>query len=420
VSAFLTARSYTGTHQGTGLRGAFGGAPRSSDRQRRVAARPAWRVYPAEQATFCRGDGVPSCFRMQSAATASAVELSELPAARMDAFLRGLPKTDLHMHLEGSLEPELLFELAARNHRQPRWASAADLREAYRFSNLQSFLELYYEGCEVLVTERDFYDLTQAYLRRAAADRVVRAEVFVGPQSFTTRGTPIAVVMDGVLAALDEANQAHTISAGLIVSAQRHRTQAEAFELLEQIRPWADRILGIGLGGAERGNPPSKFAEFFRTCKESGFHTTIHAGEEGPAEYVRQAVETLGVDRIDHGIACLEDPDLVRVLADLHVPLTVCPVSNLRLKVVPSLQAHPLKRLLESGLHATVNSDDPAYFGAYASDNLIACQHALGLTVHDILRLVRNGFSAAFMAEDERQAAIARLEAFASTFDPPS
>lgn len=353
---------------------------------------------------------------MQTAATAGPVRPIEVPAPRMDAFIRGVPKTDLHMHLEGSLEPELLFELAARNHRELRWGSAAALRHAYQFSNLNSFLELYYEGCEVLRTERDFYDLTWAYLRRAAADGVIRAEVFVGPQTFTARGTPMAVVMDGALAAIDEANQGHAISVGLIVSAQRHRTQADALDMLDQIRPWADRILGIGMGGAERGNPPSKFVDFFHACKDAGFRTTIHAGEEGPAEYVRQAVELLGVDRIDHGIACLDDADLVRVLANSRVPLTVCPVSNLRLKVVPSLAAHPLKRLLEAGLHVTVNSDDPAYFGAYASDNLIACQRALALTAQDIVILVRNGFAAAFMGEAERQTAFGRLDSFVGAF----
>ena len=340
-----------------------------------------------------------------------------VPATRIDAFIRGLPKTELHMHLEGSLEPELLVQLAARNDRKLRWTSARELRNAYQFSNLRSFLDLYYEGCEVLVTEQDFYDLTRAYLRRAVADGVIRAEVFVGPQSFTARGVPIAAIIGGVLMAMDDAIREHGLSAGLIVTAQRHRTEAEAFELLEQIRPWADRILAIGMGGAELGNPPSKFVNFFRACRQQGFRITIHAGEEGPAAYVREAVEVLGVDRVDHGIACLDDPELVRMMVGSRIPLTVCPISNVHLKVVASLARHPLRRLLQAGLHVTVNSDDPAYFGGYVSENLIACQRALGLTIAELLTLVRNGFTAAFMSEDEKMAARSRLDAYVSQFD---
>jgi adenosine deaminase len=330
----------------------------------------------------------------------------------VDAFIRGLPKAELHLHLEGSLEPELMLELARRNRHQLQWSTAEQLRDAYRFSNLQSFLDLYYAGCEVLRTERDFYDLTHAYLRRATADGVIRAEVFIGPQSFTASGIPIATVMDGVFAALDEVNREGTLSSTLIITAQRHRTEADAFALLEQIQPWAERILGIGMGGAELGNPPSKFREFFRVCKDAGFRLTIHAGEEGPAAYVREAVEVLGVDRIDHGVACLQDAALVQDLARARIPLTVCPVSNLKLKVVRSLAEHPLRGLMDAQLLVTVNSDDPAYFGAYASDNLIACERALGLTLEDIVRLVRNGFTAAFMSETEKAAACARLDAY--------
>lgn len=335
----------------------------------------------------------------------------------MQAFIRGLPKTELHMHLDGSLEPELMLELAERNNCSLRWSSAEELRQAYEFSNLQAFLDLFYEGCEVLVTEQDFYDLTQAYLRRARADGVIRAEVFMGPQSFTTRGIPIANVMNGVLAAIDDARQDGEMSVGLIASAQRHRTESEALELLEQLRPWWNRLLGIGMGGAEIGNPPVKFANFYRACRSAGFRTTIHAGEEGPAAYVREAVDLLQVDRIDHGVACIQDPDLVRELADRGVPLTVCPVSNVRLKVVPDLAAHPLRAMLQAGLHVTVNSDDPAYFGAYVSDNYIDTQRALGLTVDEIVQIVRNGFTAAFISEAERDAALARVDEYVRGFD---
>jgi adenosine deaminase len=293
-----------------------------------------------------------------------------------------------------------------------RWTSAAELRAAYQFANLQAFLDLYYAGCEVLVTERDFYDLTRAYLRRAVTDGVVRAELFMGPQSFTSRGVPIAAVMDGVLAAIEDATRESSVSAALIVSAQRHRSEDDAFALLEQIQPWRDRVVGIGMGGAEVGNPPSKFTNFFRACRDAGLHTTIHAGEEGPAEYVRQAVEVLGVERIDHGVACLQDPALVRELADARIPLTVCPLSNVQLKVVRSLSAHPLRRLIDAGLVVTINSDDPAYFGGYASDNLEACQREFALTRDEVVTLARNGISHAFMAEAEKQTLLARLEQY--------
>ena len=317
------------------------------------------------------------------------------------------------MHLDGSLEPELLLELANRNHRQLRWTTVAEVRRAYDFANLQAFLDLFYEACRVLVTEQDFYDLARAYLRRAVADGVIRAEIFMGPQSFTSQGMPVAPILDGILAAMDDAtSETDGFSVGLIVTAQRHRTEAEALELLEQIQPWRDRILGIGMGGAELGNPPSKFQHFFHACREQGFRITIHAGEEGPAEYVRQAVELLRVDRIDHGVACMDDPDLVRQLVDTRTPLTVCPISNLQLKVVSSLEQHPLKRMLAAGLHVTVNSDDPAYFGGYVTENLIASQRALDLSKDEIVTIARNGFNAAFLPDAEKAAALARLDAY--------
>jgi len=328
----------------------------------------------------------------------------------LDAFIRGIPKAELHMHLEGSIEAELLLELAVRNGMQPRWATAEALRAAYEFRNLQSFLDLYYEGCRVLVQERDFYDITRAYLRRAHADAVVRAEVFIGPQGFTERGVPIATVMDGVLAAMRDASREHGISAGLLVSAQRHRSEAEALQLLDQVMPWADRITGFGLGGAELGHPPSGFVQFFRACRERGFRVTAHAGEEGPASYVREAVKLLGVDRIDHGNACLDDPALVRELAARAIPLTVCPLSNVRLNVVPSLAAHPLRTMLDAGLCVTINSDDPAYFGGYINDNFTECWHALGLSEDDIVTLARNSLAASFVPPAEAARNVALLD----------
>jgi adenine deaminase len=333
------------------------------------------------------------------------------------SFIRGLPKAELHMHIEGSIEPEMMFKLASRNGLKLRWSSPSELQAAYQFTNLQSFLDLYYEGCRVLMHEQDFYDITAAYLRRAKEDGVVHAELFMGPQSFTTRGIEIDTVMNGVLRALDDARRDLGISAGLLVSAQRHRNEADAMLLLEQIEPWSSRILGIGMGGAEVGNPPSKFVNFFRACRSKGFRITIHAGEEGPASYVREAVELLGVDRIDHGNACLADPDLVQEIAERKLALTVCPLSNLRLKVVPSLERHPLKDLMDAGLHVTVNSDDPSYFDGYVSENLIECRRALDLSLDEIVRLARNSFTAAFISEEERKHSLASIDAYLTKFN---
>lgn len=329
-----------------------------------------------------------------------------------DTFIRCMPKAELHMHLEGSIEAELLLELAARNGLRPRWETPEALRGAYQFRNLQAFLDLYYEGCRVLMQDRDFYDITRAYLRRAHADAVVRAELFLGPQSFTERGIAIQTVMDGVLTAMRDAARDDGISAGLLVSAQRHRSEAEALQLLDSVMPWADQIAGFGLGGAEVGNPPSRFARYFRTCRERGFRITVHAGEEGPASYVREAIELLQVDRVDHGVACMDDPMLVRQLAECQTALTVCPLSNLRLKVVPSLAAHPLNLMLQAGLNVTINSDDPAYFGGYVNDNFIQCRNVLTLSDDDIVSLARNSLMASFLPPAEIANHVARLDAY--------
>jgi adenosine deaminase len=328
------------------------------------------------------------------------------------SFVRGLPKTDLHVHIEGSIEPQLMLDLAIRNGIRLRWDTAEALRGAYRFTSLQSFLDLYFEGCKVLVTERDFHDVTRAYLRRAHEDGVVRAELFIGPQSFTERGVAIEELMSGVLGAMEAARRAHSMSVGLMISVHRHRTEADAMAVLDQVMPWKDRIIGIGMGGAEVGNPPSKFSRFFQAARARGFRTAVHAGEEGPAAYVREALELLHVDRIDHGNACLADPDLVRELVARRIPLTVCPLSNLRLKVVSTLAEHPLKALMAQGLHVTINSDDPPYFNGYVTENLLACRHALGLSPEEIVRLARNGLEAAFVTEEERRALLARLDTY--------
>jgi adenosine deaminase len=337
-----------------------------------------------------------------------------------DAFIAGLPKAELHMHLEGSIEPELMLALARRNGIALPWPDADALRAAYRFSNLQSFLDLYYAGCQVLQQEQDFYDMTMAYLRRARQDNVLRAEVFLAPQNFTLRGVPVATVMSGVLRAIDAAEQEHGIGTGLMIVMQRHRTEDTAYAALDEVMPWADRIVAIGLGGAEIGNPPAKFARFFRACRDRGFRVVIHAGEEGPVSYVREAFELTGADRIDHGNACVDDPDLVRQLAASRVPLTLCPVSNLRLNVIQALDQHPLKRLMDAGVMVTVNSDDPSYFGAYLNENLLGCRDALGLGAEDFVELARNSFTAAFLSADERRRYLAQIEEYTAHHGIPS
>jgi adenine deaminase len=327
-------------------------------------------------------------------------------------YIAGLPKAELHMHIEGSIEPLLFLELARRNGVAVRWQSEQELRDAYRFRDLQAFLDLYYDGCRVLVQARDFHQVTREYLARAQADGVVHAELFLGPQGHTLRGVPLATVLEGVLGAMEEAQREAGISSGLILVAQRHRSEAEALDLLEVAMPWRERILGFGLGGAEVGNPPAKFAEFFRRCRERGFKVVAHAGEEGPAAYVRESVELLQVDRVDHGNACQDDPALVCLLAERGIPLTMCPVSNLKLNVVTDLQQHPLKRLLQAGVHVTVNSDDPSYFGGYVNDNYAACQAALDLSRADLLALARNSITASFLPAQRRQALLAAIDRY--------
>ena len=317
-------------------------------------------------------------------------------------FARALPKAELHMHLEGALEPELLFALARRNDVALRWSSVDELRSAYEFRNLQQFLDLYYEGCRVLLHEQDFYDLTRAYLSRAHADGVKRAEISMGPQSFPDPDFSVADYFRGALAAMDDAEAEDGISAAVIVTVQRQRSEREAFEQLDAVLPWADRIAGFGLAGAEIGNPPSKFAGYFAELHRQGFRTCAHAGEEGPADYVRAAVELLGVDRIDHGNRALDDPSLVGDLAAARIPLTVCPLSNVRLKVVTELAKHPLPAMLAAGLNVSVNSDDPAYFGGYIGDNYAACANDLAMTPGDLVALAANSIRSSFLPENEK------------------
>jgi adenine deaminase len=328
-------------------------------------------------------------------------------------FIAGLPKAELHMHIEGSIEPPLFIELARRNGVTIAWQTEEELRAAYEFRDLQAFLNLYYDGCRVLVHSSDFYEVTREYLQRAHEDCVLHAELFLGPQGHTSRGVALGTALDGVLSAMAAAEQEVGISSGLILVAQRHRSEQEALEMLDAAMPWADRLLGFGLGGAEVGHPPSKFAEFFRRCRERGFHVVAHAGEEGPPAYVREAVDILQVQRIDHGNTAEQDSTLIDMLAERRIPLTMCPLSNLKLNVIGAISEHPLKRMMDAGVLVTINSDDPSYFGGYVNDNYAACQSALGLTRAELVALANNSINASFLPAPLRQAALERI----STYD---
>jgi adenosine deaminase len=310
-------------------------------------------------------------------------------------LIRRLPKAELHLHIEGTLEPELLFELARRNGIETRFSSVDELRAAYDFTDLQSFLDIYYEGANVLRTEEDFHDLTWAYLERAAADGVRRAEIFFDPQTHTSRGISMETVIRGIGSALDRSHELDMTS-GLILCFLRHLSGREATETLEAALPWRDRLLGVGLDSSEVGHPATKFTEAYDLARSEGLHLVAHAGEEGPPEYVWQALDVLGVERIDHGVRSMEDPALVERLVADQVPLTVCPLSNLKLRVVDDLTDHPLKRMLDAGLKVTVNSDDPAYFGGYVGQNYAAVAEALELSEDDLHHLAANSLDSAF------------------------
>jgi len=329
-------------------------------------------------------------------------------------FIRMIPKAELHLHLEGSLEPELMFELAARNRLELPYRSAAQVRRAYRFSDLQSFLDIYYQGMSVLVTEKDFRDLAMAYLERAHADSVRHAEMFFDPQAHTGRGVPLATVMRGIQSAREEMEHRTGISTRLLLCFLRHLSAEQALATLEEAIPFREAIAGVGLDSSELGNPPERFAGVFARARALGFRLVAHAGEEGPPEYISEALDLLGAERIDHGVRCIEDPDLVERLRRERVPLTVCPLSNVRLKVFDSMADHDLKRLLELGLLVTVNSDDPAYFGGYINDNLLAAAEALGLGREAIATLARNSFQAAFLGPQERVLRLRELDLYLS------
>jgi len=328
----------------------------------------------------------------------------------LDAFINGLPKAELHLHIEGSLEPELMFELARRNKVSIPFDSVEAVRAAYDFSNLQDFLDIYYAGANVLLTEQDFHDLAFAYFRRAAADTVRHAEIFFDPQTHTDRGIPFQVVADGLLSGMKAAESELGVSSQLILCFLRHLDADAAFATLRKAEPWLDRIRGVGLDSSEVGHPPSKFQQVFAAAGSMGLKRVAHAGEEGPPDYVWQALDLLKIDRMDHGNRSMEDPALVQRLAKSGMTLTVCPLSNHKLCVVDDLKDHPVPEMLRQGLHVTINSDDPAYFGGYVNENYRQLAAAVGLTREQLTLLAGNSFEGSFLTSAEKSAYLAEIE----------
>lgn len=338
-----------------------------------------------------------------------------IPAGRLPELLRHMPKAELHIHIEGSLEPELIFAMAQRNEVRLPYASVDELRKAYAFTNLQSFLDIYYAGASVLLKEQDFFDMAWAYLERAKADHVVHTEMFFDPQTHTARGVSMETVINGLHRACEQARTQLGVDASLILCFLRHLSEQDAFETLEQALPFRDKFIGVGLDSSEVGHPPEKFARVFARCRELGLHLVAHAGEEGPPAYVWTALDLLKVERVDHGVQSSKDPALMKRLAQDRIPLTVCPLSNLKLCVFPRLADHNIGQLLDAGLVATINSDDPAYFGGYMNDNFIETFAATGLTAQQAYQLAKNSFDASFTDAGRKRQYTDRLdEVFAS------
>lgn len=330
----------------------------------------------------------------------------------IESFIANIPKAELHLHIEGTLEPELMFEIAGRNGLNLRFPSIESIKEAYRFQNLQSFLDIYYEGANVLQKEQDFYDMTWAYMQKAFDNKVKHAEIFFDPQTHTDRGIEFETVINGIHDALNDARDKLGITSHLIMCFLRHLSEDAACETLRQALPFKEKIIAVGLDSSEAGHPPGKFARLFEKAQSEGFLTVAHAGEEGPPEYIWQALNMLKVSRIDHGVRCIEDPMLVEHLAHTGIPLTVCPLSNIRLNVFKSLEEHNLRRLMEMGLQVTVNSDDPAYFGGYVTENYTQVQRALNLSQEDIVRLARNSFDASFLSAEAKAACLQSIDEY--------
>lgn len=327
-------------------------------------------------------------------------------------FIQKIPKAELHVHIEGTLEPELMFQLAKRNNIKLKYASVDALRSAYKFHDLQSFLDIYYEGTKILITEQDFYDLTWAYLEKRKLENTVHAEIFFDPQSHTNRGIKFETVINGINNALKDGEKKLGLSSKLIMCFLRHLSEKSAIETLEMSIPFKDKIIGIGLDSAEVCNPPAKFENVFKKASSLGYFLVAHAGEEGPPEYIWEAVNKLNVQRIDHGVRCLEDKSLVKELVKRKIPLTICPLSNVKLGVFRSLKDHNLKELLDLGLLITINSDDPAYFGGYVNENFLAARRALNLTKEDIFMLAENSFQTSFLNEESKKSMLFKLKNF--------
>ena len=327
----------------------------------------------------------------------------------MDDFIASLPKAELHLHIEGTLEPELALRLAAKNKIALPYQTVEQMQAAYNFTDLQSFLDLYYASISVVRTEEDFHDLTLAYLKKAASQNVRHTEIFFDPQSHTDRDIPFETILNGITSALKQGQAELGISSQLILSFLRHLSAESAMETLQQALPFREQLIGVGLDSSELGHPPSKFVNVFKEARRHGFRVVCHAGEEGPPEYITEALDLLHAERIDHGVRCMEDSDLVARLAEEQIPLTVCPLSNVRLCVFESMSQHPLKRMMDAGLLVTVNSDDPPYFGGYINENFAAIQEALDLSRDDLVKLARNSFASAFLSDEEKLKLIAEL-----------
>jgi adenosine deaminase len=330
----------------------------------------------------------------------------------IEKFVKAIPKAELHVHIEGTFEPELMFKIAARNNILLQYQSVEELKMAYKFDNLQSFLDIYYAGARVLITELDFYELTRAYLKKAHSQNVLHAEIMFDPQTHTNRGIEFKTVITGIARALHDAKKEWGITSNLIMCFLRHLSEEEAFKTLENALANKGLIVAVGLDSSEKGNPPSKFQRVFEMALKEGFKTVAHTGEEGPAEYVREALDLLKVSRIDHGNNSLNDEELVHELVIKQIPLTVCPLSNQKLKVVTNMEKHPLKKMLDAGLLATVNSDDPAYFGGYVNENFLSVAEALKLTKEEITLLAKNSFKASFLDENKKQEMIKKIEKY--------
>ncbi|MBU2948935.1 adenosine deaminase [Zobellia uliginosa] len=332
--------------------------------------------------------------------------------SEMLSFIQGLPKTELHLHIEGTFEPELMFKIAKRNNLEIKYADVEELKRAYSFNNLQEFLDIYYAGASVLIEEQDFYDLTWAYLTKVHEENVKHVEIFFDPQTHTDRNVSFEYVLNGIYKALEDGQKQLGISFKLIMSFLRHLDEASAFKTLEQALPYKDKIIAVGLDSSELGNPPSKFKNVFKKALDEGFLTVAHAGEEGPSEYIREALDLLKVGRIDHGNRCLDDIDLVKRLAKEQMPLTLCPLSNLELKVIKDLKEYPLLKMMEHNLLVTINSDDPAYFGGYMNENFWGITKALNLSKSQIAELAKNGFKASWLSPNEKQTYLKEIDLY--------